>query len=81
MTVNGPRSWEWAENNYSCDCNRNPFGVETGAPEGVCEAKRFLVVAAEMNDPDDYNYTLDELNEDYPEELRARFLKQGKVTT
>ena len=75
MTVDGPRSWEWAENNWSCDCNRNPWGVDTGKPDGVCEGReRFLVVEAVMNDPEDYEYTMDELNEGYPEELRSRFL-------
>lgn len=75
MTVDGPRSFEWAENNWSCDCNRNPFDVDTGKPDGVCEGcERFLVVEAVMDDPDDYEYTMDELNEGYPAELRARFL-------
>lgn len=70
QTVEGPRSWEWAENNYSCDCNRNPWHAETGKPDGVCEGcERFLVVAAEMNDPEDYEYTLAELNTGYPPEL------------
>ena len=70
QTVEGPRSWEWAENNYSCDCNRNPWHAETGKPDGICEGReRFLVVAAEMNDPEDYEYTLAELNNGYPPEL------------
>lgn len=70
QTVDGPRSWEWAENNYSCDCNRNLCGVDTGKPDGICEgSERFIVVAAEMNSPDDYKYTLAELNADYPKEL------------
>lgn len=75
MTVDGPRSWEWAVNNWSCDCNRNRWDVDTGKPEGVCGGrKRFLVVAAVMNNPDDYEYTLSELNNGYPEELLAEFL-------
>jgi hypothetical protein len=49
--------------------------VDTGKTENVCEGcERFLVVEAVMDDPDDYQYTLDELNEGYPAELRARFL-------
>lgn len=78
-TVNGPRSWEWAENDWSCDCNRNPWGVDTGKPDGVCEGcRRFLVVAAVMDDPEDYDYTLEELNEGYPKELLDRFLNKEK---
>ena len=70
QTVEGPRSFEWAENNYSCDCNRNPWHASTGKPDGICEGcERFLVVAAEMNDPEDYEYTLMELNACYPPEL------------
>ena len=63
---NGPRSWEWAENNWSCDCNRKlMFGTH-------CDGcYRYLVVKAEMNDPDDYEYTLAELNAGYPAELLA----------
>lgn len=76
MQVDGPRSWEWAENNWSCDCNRNPWGVDTGKPEGDCKgAERFLVIEAVMNGADDYEYTLDELNERYSAELRARVLR------
>jgi hypothetical protein len=74
-TVNGPRSWEWAENGWACDCNRNPWNVDPGINRNVClGARRFLVIAAVLNDPDDYQYTLNELNEDYPEELRDKFL-------
>ncbi len=70
QTVDGPRSFEWAENNYSCDCNRNPWLAETGKPDGICEGcERFLLVAAEMNDLEDYEYTLAELNAGYPTEL------------
>lgn len=75
MQINGPRSWEWAEGNWACDCNRNPRGVDTGKPVHTCKgSERFLVVEAVMDDPEDYPYTLDELNEDYPAELRARVL-------
>ena len=75
MTVNGPRSWEWAENGWSCDCNRNPWNVDTGKPNGGCQgAQRFLVIAAVLTGPEDYEYTLDELNEAYPKALRDQFL-------
>lgn len=69
-TIDGPRSWEWVENNYSCDCNRNPWNADTGKPDGICEGcERFIVVAAEINSPDDSEYTLEELNKGYPKEL------------
>jgi len=76
MTVDGPPSWEWAENNWSCDCNRNPWGVETGNHKRGCNGcERFLVVEAVMDDPQDYeDYTLEELNAGYPKELLARFI-------
>ena len=75
MTVDGPRSWEWAENGWTCDCNRNPWGIDTGGPPKGCHGwNRFLVVEAVMNDPDDYEYTLAELNAGYPEALLAKFL-------
>ncbi len=73
--VKGPRSYEWAEGNWACDCNRKPWDASTATYEGVCSgAKRFLVVDAVMDSPDDYKYTLEELNSDYPVELKTRFL-------
>ena len=79
ITINGPRSWEWAENNWSCDCNRNYW--ELGAVESdVCQgSERFLVVDAVMDDQEDYEYTLDELNEEYPLELRNEFLNKPNL--
>lgn len=70
QVVDGPRSWEWAENNYSCDCNRNPWNAQVEQFDGYCiGCKRFIVIAAEFNSPDDDHFTLGELNEDYPREL------------
>jgi hypothetical protein len=69
------RPWDFAEGNYSCDCNRNPWQIDTGKPDGVCHGcERFLVVDAVFDDPTEPVFTLDELNEDYPEELKRRFL-------
>ena len=77
ITVDGTHSFEWADGNWSCDCNRNPWGVDTGKPENVCQGhERFLVVKTVM-DFDDYEYTLDELNEGYPADIRAKFLSQN----
>lgn len=89
MAVDGPRSWEWAENNYSCDCNRNVFrNLDTvhnsmdGEPDGICKGhKRFLVVNAIMDHEDDCEYTLDELNSEYPKSLRERFLGNAERIT
>lgn len=69
-TDNSVRSYDWAENGYSCDCNRGlKFPYYENLVEGVCDgSKRFLVVAAEFGEGD-YDYTLGELNECYPEEL------------
>lgn len=69
-TLTGPRAWEWVEGDWSCDCNRNPWGIDTGKPDGVCEgAERFLVIQAEGD-----QYTLNELNRDYAPELVAQVL-------
>ena len=65
----GIRSWEWACNNWSCDCNRELlFGHDTN--DGICiGSHRYLVIGAEMNSPDDYGYSLYELNSEYPDGL------------
>jgi hypothetical protein len=67
----GPRSSDWHEGNYACDCNREIiFNIVMEEEESICiGCKRFLVVNAEFNDPDDYKYTLRELNDGYSEEL------------
>ncbi len=73
--VKGPRSYEWAEGTWACDCNRSHWSAWIGGPVGLCHgAKRFLVIEAVMDNPDEYKYTLEELNSDYPAELKARFL-------
>ena len=71
--TNGPRSWEWAENNYSCDCNRQIiFGIYEH--DGICKGgKRFIVIHAEFDDPADYEYSLSELNSDYAPELLREY--------
>lgn len=67
--VFGINAWQWAENNWSCDCNRNPWHADTGKPDGICQGcERFLVVDAEF-EPGDDRYTLAELNASYPPEL------------
>ena len=78
----GPCSWEWYENNWACDCNRGTLFDYYDAPEaGICQGgKRFIVIAAEFDieaDEMDYEYTLAELNEEYPHELLQ---KHGIIT-
>jgi len=64
--IDGVRSWEFAENNYSCDCNREKDHTPRTK---LCESKRYLVVGAEFEEMDDYEYSLRELNEHYPKWL------------
>lgn len=64
--IDGPSCFEFAENNWSCDCNRNPQGCGD-----VCESNRFLVVAFEPTLTGDEDWTLAQLNQDYPAELLA----------
>ena len=70
----GIRSFEWAENNLSCDCNREilfkPFDFKSTGCDGC---KRYIVVAAEFG-ADDYEYSLRDLNEGYPDVLLAENL-------
>ena len=61
----------WACGNGSRDCNRaGEFNIET-----PCAAKRFLIIdfddskKASTDDYDTAEYTLEEFNSDYPEEL------------
>ena len=70
---NGIDSFQWAENNWSCDCNRNYFGVEGKDTEYCLGGKRFLVIKAEFEN-DEMRYTLEELNADYPEDLIKKHL-------
>ena len=65
-----PRAFEWAENNWSCDCNRAPyFDIDLPPANRCVGAHRFLVVAFEDPDAEGPPHTLRELNADYPEEL------------
>lgn len=68
-------SFQWAENNWSCDCNRcTYFGLDwedLGEEEGFCYGeKRFLVVAV-IKPTRDY-YTLKDYNSGYPQELLTK---------
>jgi hypothetical protein len=63
--------FQWAENNYSCDCNRGdhfhyPDGEEPESSERYCDGHhRYVVVAIDPWPAG--SYTLDEYNDGYPE--------------
>lgn len=72
-------SFQWTDNNWSCDCNRRfSFNLsdedeaELDAHEFCLGCHRFLVVDAEITAPLDWlDLTLKELNEGYLIELLA----------
>jgi hypothetical protein len=79
VSATGLRSFDWAEGNWSCDCNRatlfpptpsywRPVVIGHG-PKFCLGAKRFIVIAASMCDPADYPYSLRDLNFSYPLDL------------
>lgn len=75
-TKGGPSSIEWAENNWSCDCNRATiFGEECDK----CECVRYIVIQSLSEDSEDYFYTIQELNAEYPEELIQKFLHSPRL--
>lgn len=70
--VGGISDFDWAENNWSCDCNRRGhFGIEDEGEVGICEGShRFLVIKCSSHQ----RYSLRELNADYPDELLDKHL-------
>ena len=81
----------WAEGNGSCDCNRVIYfptakeeleaAQRQAHPElkewqSLCGCERFLIVSAETEE-----YTLDELNSDYPKALKAQWLRETDDTS
>src|SRR5688572_30141470 len=71
-TQSGIDAWQWAENNWSCDCNRVHDGIEMDGEDGVCfGSKRFLVIDAinETEADELRGYSLEDLNQYYPKEL------------
>ena len=61
-------AYYWAVGNGSCDCNRDRFfGVELPRTGYCLGGNRFLIIAADTNE-----FTLAELNDDYPDELLAK---------
>ena len=73
--VNNISSFNWAENNWSCDCNRDYFDhFNDEDDDGYCVGCNiFLVIKAEF-EKDERKYSLLELNEDYPKEMLDKFL-------
>lgn len=75
-TTDGPDSFEWAENNWSCDCNRaSCFGQDIGS---VCQSNRFLVIDAKFN-PGEREYSLNELNSGYPKDVFDKFVRKDSA--
>jgi len=74
--VSGYSTQYWEEGNGSCDCNRElQFGEDSS--EGICRGcHRYLIIAAEVEDGDDYECSIGKLNSEYPDEL----LKQHGIT-
>lgn len=85
-TCSAHTAWFWAESNGSCDCNRAPLFPGAVAEvyrekephrwyatgESFCfGSERFLITAADTTD-----FSLRELNYDYPAELLAQHLPQ-----
>lgn len=83
-------TFQWSDNNWSCDCNRaNYFNLSDEEEEqmdreagGFClGSKRFFVIAAECNGPDDYEIPLEQYNEGYPKpNSSGQFEIQSSVT-
>ncbi len=68
-TCEGISTFEWSENNWSCDCNRGRvFGHDAGSDMCI-GCHRYLVIAAACESDDDWPASLVDLNADYPEEL------------
>ena len=81
--VNNISSFQWADNNWSCDCNRDYFDqLDDNEDEnglGVCLGSNvFLVIKAEF-DKDERKYSLRGLNQDYPKEMLDKFLPREIV--
>lgn len=63
------RLFDWAESNWSCDCNRSIawHPIDWADYTGFCKGgRRYLVIAASEGD-------FDELNADYPITLRDQY--------
>ena len=66
----------WSEGNGGCDCNRRLL-FDADPPAGTCVGSaRYLITDFEAQPSDDRVLTLEQLNCDYPEELRLKFLPQ-----
>jgi hypothetical protein len=73
--VGGISTFDWAENNWSCDCNRSRLFNADGDEDHCVGSHRFIVVHAVVELVDsDYPATLRELNADYPPELLDKYL-------
>lgn len=58
--------FQWAENGFSCDCNRSlAFGRTFEESDGPCRSVRYVVVDVEGCDESDKAATIAEMNEGY----------------
>lgn len=78
--VSGVNTFQWTQHNWACDCNREAyFGHNAYNGDFCLGSKRYVVIAAEVESPDDWDATLQEMNEDYPADLLADVLKAKKI--
>lgn len=59
----------WAEGNGSCDCNRQIVMQGFYTDDVKCGNLRYLIISADTD-----CYSLRELNDEYPEELVAKYV-------
>jgi hypothetical protein len=66
----GADLYDWAEGNWSCDCNRGLYFKKDPRMEPSCGHSRFLVTKI-LGNPE--RYSLRDLNDGYPEELLKKY--------
>lgn len=83
-------AWQWAENNWSDDCNRIDYFDDVNETEYRKEiglegchlclgANRFLVIAPEIIQDEEDAYSLREVNHFYSEELLDKYFPKASV--
>lgn len=76
----GPDTFNWAQNNWSCDCNRMGVFGDTSEGDYCVGGHRYLIVDYHLEDEDDYYVeSFDELNRDYPPKTREAAYRQYSV--
>lgn len=72
-TISGIDTYAFTEGNWSCDCNRDYPGADVSDRSFCRGACRFIVIEATQDGPDDFECTLEELNQNYPSELLRKY--------